>query len=226
MSPGTSSPSHAARKPSSAARAGTARADRAPRGDASASRGTGGAVGAPGPEAADPDGDPEISSSARDAAGETGDEPGDGTSEALRASIGALERIVIGSVGITTQALAQAAPDVELTFSQWRALLVLADPPSGYRVGEVAARVGVTLPATSRLLRRLERRGLVALAPDEADRRATRATLTAHGAEVRDAILAFRRAALRDIAVQAGTARPRLSARAIDSLAASFERYG
>ena len=140
-------------------------------------------------------------------------------------AIAALERIVIGSVGITTQALAQAAPDAELTFSQWRALLILGDPPSGHRVGEVAARVGVTLPATSRLLRRLERRGLVALAPDEADRRATRATLTGHGADVRDAIIAFRLAALRDIAEHAGAQGSRVSGAAIDSLAASFERY-
>jgi len=139
--------------------------------------------------------------------------------------ISALERIVIGSVGITTRALAQAAPDVELTFSQWRALLILGESPTGHRVGEVAARVGVTLPATSRLLRRLGRRGLVSLAPDEADRRATRATLTANGARVRDAIIAFRRAALRDIAEHSGAGRRGLTGTAIDSLARSFERY-
>jgi DNA-binding MarR family transcriptional regulator len=171
------------------------------------------------------DGDSESSTLAVAAAVDAGDATGERATNDLSAPIGALERIVIGAVGITTQALAQAAPDVELTFSQWRALLILGDPPSGRRVGEVAARVGVTLPATSRLLRRLDRRGLVALAPDEADRRATRATLTGQGAGVRDAILAFRRAALRDVAEHATAAGRGIAGPEIDSLAASFERY-
>jgi DNA-binding MarR family transcriptional regulator len=139
-------------------------------------------------------------------------------------SIADLERIVIGAVGITTRALERAAPGVDLTFSQWRALLILGEP-DGLRVGEVAARVGVTLPATSRFLRRLERRELVALARDETDRRATRARLTARGREVRDAILSFRRAALRDIVRAAGADRLPGSGPAISALAGSFERY-
>ncbi len=113
-----------------------------------------------------------------------------------------LERIVVGAVGLTTRALAQADTGFELTFPQWRALLVLGQGEDGARIGEVAARVGVTLPATSRLLRRLERRGLTALAPDELDRRATRARLTGRGRGVRAAILDHRRAAIRDIAAR------------------------
>jgi DNA-binding MarR family transcriptional regulator len=111
----------------------------------------------------------------------------------------ALERIAVGSVGLTTRALAQADPGFELTFPQWRALLVLGEEDDGARIGEVAARVGVTLPATSRLLRRLERRGLTMLAVDERDRRATRARLTDRGRTVRAAILAHRRAALDEV---------------------------
>ena len=110
-----------------------------------------------------------------------------------------LERIAIGAVGLTTRALAQADAGFELTFPQWRALLVLGENADGARVGEVAARVGVTLPATSRLLRRLERRGLTTLAMDEQDRRATRARLTDRGRAVRAAILGHRRAALGDV---------------------------
>jgi DNA-binding MarR family transcriptional regulator len=113
--------------------------------------------------------------------------------------VSALERIVIGAVGLTTRALAEAAPGTELTFPQWRALLIVGEDPGGTRVGQVATRVGVTLPATSRLLRRLERRGLVALSIDEVDHRATRARLTPRGEEVRVAILAYRSAALREI---------------------------
>ena len=112
-----------------------------------------------------------------------------------------LERIAVGAVGLTTRALAQAGTGFELTCPQWRALLVLGDDPDGARIGAVAARVGVTLPATSRLLRRLERRGLTTLSVDDEDRRATRARLTERGSAVRAAILAHRRAALREVAV-------------------------
>jgi DNA-binding MarR family transcriptional regulator len=110
-----------------------------------------------------------------------------------------LERIVVGAVGLTTRALAQADASFELTFPQWRALLVLGEDPDGARVGEVATRVGVTVPATSRLLRRLERRGLTTLSVDAQDRRATRARLTDRGGGVRAAILAQRRSALRKL---------------------------
>jgi DNA-binding MarR family transcriptional regulator len=113
--------------------------------------------------------------------------------------VATLERIVVGAVGLTARALAEAAPGMELTFPQWRALLILGERADGARVGEVASRAGVTLPATSRLLHRLERRSLVALATDPADRRATRARLSVRGREVRMAILDYRRAALGEV---------------------------
>ena len=132
------------------------------------------------------------------------DEPTQGTATANVAAADVLaadlERIVVGAVGLTTRALAMADTGFELTFPQWRALLVLGEGDDGARIGEVAARVGVTLPATSRLLRRLERRGLTALAPDERDRRAKRARLTNRGRAVREAILDHRRMALREVA--------------------------
>ena len=140
--------------------------------------------------------------------------------------VAALEHIAIGSVGVTTRALTHAAPGVELTLPQWRALLILGEDSDGARVGEVAARVGVTLPATSRLLRRLERRGIVALATDEADHRATRARLTARGHEVREAVLEFRREALREIAgaVRAKKGRTEVEP-VLAALAAEFGRF-
>lgn len=110
-----------------------------------------------------------------------------------------LERILVGAVGLTTQALSVADPGFELTFPQWRALLVVGEDTDGARIGEVANRVGVTIPATSRLLRRLERRGLMVLGDDDLDRRATRARLTEHGKGVRETIVAHRRAVLRDL---------------------------
>jgi DNA-binding MarR family transcriptional regulator len=104
-----------------------------------------------------------------------------------------LERIIGAGVAITTRALAEARPDLDLTFPQWRATLVVGERPEGARVSEVAARVGVTVPATSRLLRRLAARGLLEISADESDRRASRARLTPDGRGARDAILAYRR---------------------------------
>jgi DNA-binding MarR family transcriptional regulator len=133
-----------------------------------------------------------------------------------------LETVVVGAVGLTTRALAEAAPHEDLTFPQWRALLVVGEEGDGLRVGQVAARVGVTLPATSRLLRRLARRDLVALTTDETDRRATRARLTARGTEVRMAILGYRRAELVELAT--GMRGPGAD-RTLAALAAALGRY-
>lgn len=136
-----------------------------------------------------------------------------------------LERIAIGAVSLTTHALAGAETDFELTFPQWRAILVVGDDADGARVGEVAARVGVTLPATSRLLRRLERRGLTTLRTDMRDRRATRVRLTERGQRIRSAILAQRRAVLEQIAASLPEVESRDLAAGLHRVAAGFDRF-
>jgi DNA-binding MarR family transcriptional regulator len=107
-----------------------------------------------------------------------------------------LERIIFAGVAMTTVAIASARPGIDLTFPQWRVVVVLGSKPDGVRISEVAQQVGVTLPATSRQLRRLERRGLVTVAPDHRDRRAAIARLTDEGRSARDAVIAHRRAQL------------------------------
>lgn len=114
-----------------------------------------------------------------------------------------VERIVVAGIAITTRALAVASPAAELTFSQWRVLLILGESVDGATVSEVAARVGVTVPATSRQLRRMARRGLVSIGRDESDHRAARARLTDAGLAMRTAILSYRR---RRISETVGTA--------------------
>jgi DNA-binding MarR family transcriptional regulator len=104
-----------------------------------------------------------------------------------------LERIIGAGVAITTRALSEARPALDLTFPQWRAMLVVGESPEGARVSEVAVRVGVTVPATCRLLRRLAARCLLEITADEQDRRASRARLTEAGGQARDAILDYRR---------------------------------
>lgn len=103
-----------------------------------------------------------------------------------------LERLVVAGVAITARALAEAAPGFDLTLPQWRVLLVVGERSEGATVSVVATRMGVTLPATSRQLRRLAQRGLLTLAPDAHDRRAVRVRLTPEGSAVRDRILGYR----------------------------------
>ncbi len=141
------------------------------------------------------------------------------------ALVDALEQIAVGAVSLTTHALGQAAPGVDLTFPQWRALLVLGEDEDGARVGAIALRVGTTQPASGRLLRRLERRGLVAMATDEADRRATRARLTPEGVRVRAVILASRRAALLEIATATDPTERMMCDSLIEALATEFGRF-
>lgn len=105
-----------------------------------------------------------------------------------------LERIVFASVALTTVAFSQAQPAFELNFPQWRVLVVLGAASESVRISEVARLVGVTLPATSRQLRRLERKGLVTVRRDERDGRASLASLTPVGRAARASIIEYRRA--------------------------------
>lgn len=140
------------------------------------------------------------------------------------ALVDALEQIAFGSVSLTTHALGRAAPGVELTLAQWRAMLVLGEDVRGARISTIADRVGVTLPATGRLVRRLERRGLVTLATDEADRRATRARLTDEGIRVREGIIQARRVLLREIASAADPDHRAQGDALVAAIAAEFGR--
>ncbi|HEY7331479.1 MAG TPA: MarR family winged helix-turn-helix transcriptional regulator [Candidatus Limnocylindria bacterium] len=135
-----------------------------------------------------------------------------------------LEGIVFGGVAITTAALEYATDGQELTFTQWRAILFVGEDAGGCRVGEVATLLHASLPTTSRLLRRLERRGLLALKRDEQDRRATRARLTEAGAALRSAVLAYRRDRIAAIVDQANP--PASAHRALRNLAMRFDARG
>jgi DNA-binding MarR family transcriptional regulator len=115
-------------------------------------------------------------------------------------SIGeSIEQIIVAGVALTTLAINAARPGFDLTFPQWRVLVILGGSPDGARISDVAQRVGVTLPATSRQLRRLERRGLLVVSPDGRDRRASLVRLTEEGRAAHDAILSRRRSRVAEI---------------------------
>lgn len=111
-------------------------------------------------------------------------------------AVDSLAGIIFGGIALTDAALHRASGGQELTFGQWRRLLYIGETDEGARVSDVARRFSSTLPATSRSLRRLERRGLLTLTRDEQDRRVTRARLTSEGKALRSAVLAHRRRAI------------------------------
>ena len=117
-----------------------------------------------------------------------------------RTIVDAVERLVFAGVALTTRALSEARADLDLTLAQWRVLVVLGETEDGATISQVAARIGVTLPATSRQLRRLERRGLVDVGRDQLDRRATRVRLTPLGRSARDDVISFRRRKIAQVA--------------------------
>jgi DNA-binding MarR family transcriptional regulator len=109
-----------------------------------------------------------------------------------RGLVDALERLAMATVGLTAAALGETAEGQDLTLSQWRALVVLAEE-DGQHVGDLADRLAISLPSASRLVRRLERRGLVSAERDEDDRRATRLKLLPRGRDAHRAVVAARR---------------------------------
>lgn len=121
----------------------------------------------------------------------------------LEAITDALETIAVGSVAVTNAALEEAGGH-SLSVEQWRAILLVGADDDGLHISEIARLVSVTVPATSRLLRRLARRGLVSLDPDPQDARATICRLTGQGNELRATVMGQRRNLLRAIAREAG----------------------
>lgn len=123
----------------------------------------------------------------------------DASSASVRRS---LEAIVFGSVAVTARALQGA--DVELTVAQWRVLVIVGRSSAGASVSDVAARLGSELSPASRLIGRLERRGLVATSKSERDRRVTRVRLTDRGRAIRREVFGRRRAILAEVLAGVG----------------------
>lgn len=72
----------------------------------------------------------------------------------------------------------------ELAPREYGVLYALSSSPDGLRISELGEDVLLTQPGMSRLIARLEARGLVERAADPGDARATRIRLTASGTEI------------------------------------------
>lgn len=110
--------------------------------------------------------------------------------------VDAVERIILGGVALTARALVGEVED--LTFPQWRVLTIVGEHEANANVKGVGQLAGVSSPSASRLLRRLEDRGLIELQRDAQDRRFVRVRLTEAGQSARSQVIERRRVLIRD----------------------------
>ena len=113
----------------------------------------------------------------------------------LTSALEGLERLALGAVGVTANALLAAAGP-ELTFLAWRAIVELDEAGHPVRLSDLADRLHLSRPSASKLVRRLERRGLVELSPNPEDGRGLLLALSERGHAIRDDVIAQRRAIL------------------------------
>lgn len=129
----------------------------------------------------------------------------------------AIDDLALELVAVTARALTDAVNDLELTLPQWRVLVVIGQRRTPLRVGEIASRIDASLPSTSRILRRLERRGLITTRRDERDRRATLVRLTPTGVSARRKVMQARQ---RSVAAALGDGASPMPTTLVDGLEA------
>src|SRR5262249_13837915 len=134
----------------------------------------------------------------------------------------ALEGVATAMVAVTARAIAATDGAGDLTLPQWRAPVVIAGE-GGRRVGAVAARLGASVPSASRLLRRLQRRGLVHMDVDDSDRRAIVVRASQEGVDVCDQVMRRRLDMLSDALADAPL--PPGSDRTLAAVEAALRRY-
>jgi MarR family transcriptional regulator, organic hydroperoxide resistance regulator len=100
---------------------------------------------------------------------------------------------LLNSLGgsIFRQLLWQKSSDLDLTYAQSQVLFRLAEHP-GSHMGEVAKAFGVTLPAVTHIVDRLEEKGLVVRGDHPADRRVYVLDLTSAGKALVEELEAIR----------------------------------
>ena len=100
---------------------------------------------------------------------------------------------LLNSLGgtIFRQLLWQRASDLDLTYAQSQVLFRLAEHP-GSHMGDIAKAFGVTLPAVTHIVDRLEEKGLVVRGDHPADRRVYVLDLTRAGKALVEELEAIR----------------------------------
>ena len=108
-----------------------------------------------------------------------------------------LDRLAVELVAATNAAIVDVGAG-DLSFAQWRMLMVLGSSGGSLRTHEIAERVNASMPSASRLVGRMERRGLVVSARDPIDLRGRRVALTPAGEALRLRVVQRRRAIIQE----------------------------
>ncbi|MFL6118635.1 MarR family winged helix-turn-helix transcriptional regulator [Actinophytocola sp.] len=90
------------------------------------------------------------------------------------------------------------ARGLDLSFSQMRALFVLADSQRELAVHELATLLGLSMATVGRAVQGLARTDMVTRREDDRDRRVKRVRLSEHGRQFVDGLLQAHRAAVRE----------------------------
>jgi len=85
---------------------------------------------------------------------------------------------------LLSRAPAQVLKSAELSPTQYNVLRILRGSPDGLSCGEIANRMITRDPDITRLLDRLEKRGLISRSREEKDRRTVMARITSEGLEL------------------------------------------
>ena len=112
------------------------------------------------------------------------------------------QRVVdlLNALGSTTfrQLLWQKASEIDLTYAQSQVLFHVAEHPDCH-MGEVAKAFGVTLPAVTHIVDRLEQKNLLSRADHPTDRRVYVLDLTRGGRALVDELQAIRLSAMEEV---------------------------
>lgn len=117
----------------------------------------------------------------------------------------------------------QSWPDIELTMPQLRTLVLLYRGPQ--RMGEIAAALGISLPATTNMIVRLEGKGLVERVHDQGDRRVVLCHLTPEGCGQSEALWNVHRQRIAAIADILTTGEMTQVVEAMELLSAALGRH-
>jgi len=107
---------------------------------------------------------------------------------------------LLNALGSTTfrQLLWQKASEIDLTYAQSQVLFHVAEHPDCH-MGEVAKAFGVTLPAVTHIVDRLEQKNLLTRADHPTDRRVYVLDLTRAGRALVDELQAIRLSAMEEV---------------------------
>jgi DNA-binding MarR family transcriptional regulator len=111
--------------------------------------------------------------------------------------------------------------ELDLTHSQCRMLALLGeDQDAEYSLKDLAAGIGISLPAVSRGIENLLQRGYVERREDEEDRRMKRVTITRAGLEIYQAMYGAKYEAIREFAATLGAAEAEQLSAALEPIVA------